>query len=97
VNGLILILGAFLVVWMGACVYYGYKARIVAFLAVLCTGLAINLTWMMVGLNARLTEPNLLIALASAAVYGVCAFGFGMLVGRLVRAWRASAVDSPEV
>lgn len=93
-SGLILLLMALLVIWMMACAYYGYKARFLAFLAVLCAGLAINVVWMVFGLNARLTEPHLLIALASVVVYAFCAFGCGWLTGRLVRQWRASVVDS---
>jgi hypothetical protein len=94
VNGFVLVLMALLAIWMIACGYYGYTKRFVRFLIVLCVGLTANVIWMMVGLDASLGEPHMLIALASAAVYGACAFGIGLLAGRLVRAWRASTVDS---
>ena len=57
-------------------------------------GLALNMAWMMIGLNARLLEINALIAQASAALYACAAFGCGWLAGRIMREWRASRVDS---
>lgn len=91
---LVSILIGCLAIWMSACAYTGYKVLPVRFLVVLLAGLMANSAWMVLGLDARLTEPHALVTLASAAVYGLCAFGLGLILGRFVRQWRASAVDS---
>lgn len=96
-TGVVIPLMAVLAVWIVACIYCGYKLRIFAFLAVLVAGLALNLCWMVLGLKAHPFEPHALVAQASLAVYGICAFGLGLLIGRAVRRWRATAVDSGEV
>ena len=93
-NMLVLILISLLIFWMLACAYCGYHLRILRFFAVLIAGLALNMAWMMIGLNARLLEINALIAQASAALYACAAFGCGWLAGRIMREWRASRVDS---
>ena len=93
-NMLVLILISLLIFWMLACAYCGYHLRILRFFAVLMAGLALNMAWMMIGLNARLFEINALIAQASAALYACAAFGCGWLAGRIMREWRASRVDS---
>ena len=93
-NMLVLILVSLLIFWMLACAYCGYHLRILRFFAVLMAGLALNMAWMMIGLNARLLEINALIAQASAALYACAAFGCGWLAGRIMREWRASRVDS---
>ena len=93
-NNLVLLLMVVLAVWMVACAYCGYKVLLRRFVTILCAGLVANAAWMMLGLNARLSEPHVLIALVAVVVYAVCAFGCGWLAGRLVRQWRASAVDS---
>jgi putative Mn2+ efflux pump MntP len=97
VNGLVIILVTMLAVWMIAAAYCGYKMLLRRFVTVLCAGLAVNVAWMMLGLNASLTEPSFLITLVASGMYALCAFGCGVLTGRLVRQWRASAVDSGEV
>ncbi len=93
-SGLVWILLAVLTVWMIGCAYCGYKRRIRGFLIVLVAGILANVIWMTVGLDARLTEPHVLMALVAGCLYGACAFVIGLLAGRLVRQWRATAVDS---
>jgi len=88
------ILLAALALWLLACVYYGYRMRFVGFLAVLVGGLALNMGWMVVGLSAHPFEPHALVAQASLAAYGLGTFVLGLLIGRAVRQWRATAVDS---
>ena len=93
-NMLVLILVSVLILWMLAGAYCGYYVRIVRFFAVLIAGLAMNMGWMMIGLNAHPLEVNALIAQASAALYACAAFGCGWLAGRIMREWHASRVDS---
>jgi len=83
---------AVLLVWMTACVWTGYKVRTKSFLVVLAVGLGLNMAWMMIGLDARALEPHALVAQVAIALYGISAFGFGWLIGRVRRAWRESAV-----
>jgi hypothetical protein len=93
VAGLIGALG----VWMLGCAYQGYRARFVGFLGVLLVGLALNTLWMALHLNAHPLELNAIVAQIALMLYGVCAFGFGWLAGRLVRQLRASRVDDQPV
>lgn len=86
-----------LVIWMLACAVAGYRFRFLRFCVLLLTGLAINLTWMVFGLQARLTEPSVVIALGAATLYAASAFALGIVAGRFMRLWRASAVDSTGV
>ncbi|MDD9721232.1 hypothetical protein PVW51_11020 [Sulfitobacter sp. PR48] len=89
----IMALIAVLAVWMLACAFQGYRARLLGFLGVLILGMALNMLWMALHLNATPLEGNALMAQAALVLYGLCAFGFGWLAGRLVRQFRASRVD----
>lgn len=91
----IAILIATLAVWMLACAYQGYRARFWGFAGVLVLGMALNMLWMAVHLNATPLEGNALMAQAALVLYGLCAVGFGWLAGRVVRQFRASRVDDP--
>lgn len=93
-NALVWVMLGVLTVWMIGCAYCGYRRRYMGFLVVLVAGVLANIIWMTIGLDARLTEPHVLMALVAGCLYGACAFGVGMLAGRLVRQWRATAVDS---
>ncbi|OAN73634.1 hypothetical protein A8B82_19155 [Sulfitobacter sp. EhC04] len=88
---------AALAVWMLACGYQGYRARLAGFLGVLILGMALNMLWMALHLNATPLEGNALMAQAALMLYGLCAFGFGWLAGRVVRQFRASRVDDQTV
>lgn len=88
---------AALAVWMLACGYQGYRARLLGFLGVLILGMALNMLWMALHLNATPLEGNALMAQAALMLYGLCAFGFGWLAGRVVRQFRASRVDDQTV
>lgn len=92
-NGLVGILLGLLSLWMAACCFCGYKRRFVAFLAVLMIGLSANLCWMVFGLDARLSEVNVMIAQASAVLYAVCAFGIGLFASRIRRLWLESRIE----
>ena len=92
-NGLAVILVTILAVWMLVCIRCGMRRRWRLFLAVLAVGLALNMAWMMIGLDARWLEPHAIMAQAAVALYGLSAFGLGWLVGRIRRAWRESAVQ----
>lgn len=91
---LAIMLIAVLLVWMTACVWTGYGARAKTFAVVLGVGLALNMAWMMIGLDAHVLEPHALVAEAAIALYGISAFGFGWLIGRVKKAWRESAVET---
>jgi len=82
-----------LAVWMLICGWCGYRMRVFAFFGVLLAGLALNMAWMVVGLNARPFEAHAMMAEMSAFMYGIGAFGVGWLVGRLARQFQASRVD----
>ena len=69
-SGLVWILLAVLTVWMIGCAYCGYKRRIRGFLIVLVAGILANVIWMTVGLDARRTEPHVLMALVAGAFMG---------------------------
>ncbi len=84
---------AALAVWMLICGWCGFRKRFLMFFAVLLLGLALNLIWMVVGLNAQPFGPNALIAELSATLYALGAFGSGWLIGRLVREFQASRID----
>ena len=84
---------AVLCVWMLACAWCGFRARIVMFLAVLLGGLAANQLWMMIGLKAKALEYNLIFAQLSAMCFAVFALGCGWLAGRVARQWQASRVE----
>lgn len=79
--------------WMAACCFCGLKKRFVAFLAVVLTGLAANMAWMVFGLNAKPFESNALIAQAAAVMYALCAFGLGLFLARVQRLWGESRVE----
>ena len=79
--------------WMALCAVCGFRRRLLLFVGLLLTGLTVNQVWMMVWLNAKLLEPNALMAQAALSMYGVCAFGFGWLASRVARAWADSKVD----
>jgi hypothetical protein len=59
-------------------------------------GLALNMVWMMGGLDAHPLEVHALIAQASVTLYALCAFGLGWFVGRIARAWAASRVKQTD-
>tara|TARA_R110002072_G_scaffold18676_14_gene69732 strand:- start:476 stop:757 length:282 start_codon:yes stop_codon:yes gene_type:complete len=82
-----------LAVWMLVCGWCGYRRRVFAFLAVLLAGLALNMAWMVFGLNARPFEANALMAETSALMYAIGAFGVGWLAGRLARQWQSTQVE----
>ena len=92
-NFLAVTLVAILAIWMFVCIWCGMKQRHRSFLVVLIVGLGMNLAWMMIGLDARATEPHALVAQAAITLYGLSAFGLGWLAGRVRRAWRESAVS----
>lgn len=93
-NWLLILLVTVLVIWMLLCARCGYHLRLIRFLGVLIGGLALNMGWMVFALKAHPFEPNALVAQASAVLYAITAFGSGWLVGRLVRQWRASGVET---
>ncbi|MEX3315855.1 hypothetical protein [Sulfitobacter sp. PS-8MA] len=82
--------------WMVACIWTGFRARIWLFFAVLAIGLALNATWMVLGLDARVLEPHALLAQVSVILYAVGGFGAGWLAGRMARRWRESRVDKDD-
>lgn len=82
-----------LAIWMLICAWCGFRKRFVAFAGALIAGLALNMVWMVFGLQAKPFGANALMAEMSALMYGVAAFGIGWLAGRLVRQWRASRVE----
>ncbi|APE43057.1 hypothetical protein BOO69_06220 [Sulfitobacter alexandrii] len=96
-TGTIAVLVAILAAWMLACAVQGYRVRLLGFAGVLVLGLALNMLWMTLHLDARPLEGNALIAQAALTLYGLCAFGAGWLVGRVVRQFRASRVDDSTV
>lgn len=83
--------------WMAACCFCGLKGRGIGFLAVLFTGLAANMIWMVFGLQARPFETNALIAQASATLYALCAFAVGLFLRRFLQAWEDSRVTKHDV
>lgn len=93
---LIVVMIAVLVVWMLACAWCGFRKRFGLFAVALLGGLALNMASMMIGLDARFLEPNALMAQGAVTLYGICAFGFGWLVGRVARAWQSSSVKEIE-
>lgn len=94
---IIALLVAALAAWMLACGYQGYRARFAGFFGVLAIGVGVNMVWMAVHFNAPPLDPNALIAQGALTLYGLCAFGFGWLAGRLVRQFRASRVDEQAI
>tara|TARA_R100000655_G_scaffold101486_1_gene146702 strand:- start:485 stop:784 length:300 start_codon:yes stop_codon:yes gene_type:complete len=81
--------------WLIACIWAGFRARVLWFVIVLVIGLSLNALWMVFGLNARVFEPHALLAQLSVVLYAVGGFGLGWLLGRLVTRWRESRVDPP--
>lgn len=92
-NMTVLTLMAVLAVWMVICGWCGYRKRVFAFLAVMVLGLALNMAWMIIGLNARPFEAHALMAEMSVLMYGIGAFGVGWMIGRLVRQFRKTRVE----
>ena len=88
---LVALLGVF-ALWLGACVWCGFRGRVLRLFAVLAVGLALNAVWMVWGLDARVFEPHALVAQASLLLYAVGGFGFGWLAGRIAQRWRESRV-----
>jgi hypothetical protein len=86
-------LAAILCLWMVLCLVCGYRRRVLLFLGVLLTGLSMNQLWMYLGLQARPTEINAIIAQVAVVFYGISAFGTGWLVGRISRAWAESRIE----
>ena len=83
------------VIWLIACIWTGFRARVLWFFIVLATGLALNATWMVFGLDGRVFEPHALLAQLSVLFYAVGGFGLGWLAGRVAKRWRESRVDPP--
>ena len=94
---LIWMLVALFALWMAACALCGFRARPLRFLLILAVGLAGNMIWMVLGLDARPFEPHAILAQASATLYALCAFGIGWLVRRVMRAWQAGRITKGEV
>ncbi|MFK7838070.1 MAG: hypothetical protein AB8B60_17810 [Sulfitobacter sp.] len=83
---------AVLLLWMVFCALCGFRKRYVGFLAMLLGGLALNMLWMVFGLNAQPFEPHALLAQFSAVIYAVCAFFIGWFARRVQQAWQDSKV-----
>ncbi|NNE52690.1 MAG: hypothetical protein HKN30_09840 [Sulfitobacter sp.] len=83
-----------LIIWVLACAYAGFALRFRLFAVALLSGLCLNYLWMLLGLGAEAFEFNVMVAQASLTLYGLCAFAIGWFLGRLVRQWRESQVDS---
>ncbi|EDQ05290.1 hypothetical protein DSM14862_01104 [Sulfitobacter indolifex] len=81
--------------WLIACIWTGFRARVLWFFVVLAVGLSLNAIWMVFGLNARVFEPHALLAQVSVLLYAVGGFGLGWLAGRVTKRWRESRVDDP--
>lgn len=81
-----------LAAWMALCCFCGLQRRYVWFFAVLFGGLALNMMWMVLALNATVYEQNVWIAEGSVTLYGVVAFFIGRFIGRIRAAWIDSAV-----
>ena len=96
-SGTVLALAVVLLAWMALCAMCGLRWRPIVFLAALAGGLALNLAWMVLGLDAKPFEPHALMAQGALALYGIGSFGAGLLARRLVQAWRETAVGEPEV
>ncbi|MBD3663645.1 hypothetical protein [Sulfitobacter aestuariivivens] len=88
VAGLVVVL----IAWMVLCILCGYRRRLVLFLGVLVTGLTLNQVWMYLGLQAKPTELNAVVAQLAVVFYGLSAFGAGWFVSRVTRAWVESRV-----
>ncbi|MEQ6203585.1 hypothetical protein ABMC88_11080 [Sulfitobacter sp. HNIBRBA2951] len=82
-----------LALWMFGCAYAGYFRRFKLFLGIVLVGMALNATWMILGLDAKLLSPPALAAHAGALIYAICAFVAGWLAGRIMRRFRDSRVE----
>lgn len=91
---LVALLGVF-ALWFGACVWCGFRGRVLRLFGVLAVGLALNAAWMVWALDAKVFEPHALVAQASLLLYAVGGFGFGWLAGRIAQRWRESRVEDP--
>lgn len=81
--------------WMLGCGYAGYHKRFILFFLIAIIGITLNTVWMVYGLNAHPFSPPAMTAHLAAVMYAISALGFGWLVGRLVRSFRASRTDKP--
>jgi hypothetical protein len=79
--------------WMAGCAYAGYHKRFVLFLGVTGAGLVLSSVWMMVGLDAPLMSPPVLMAHAANLIYSCVAVVAGWFIGRVARGFRESKVD----
>lgn len=89
----LLALLAVFVLWLIACIWTGFRARVLWFFIVLVIGLSLNAIWVVFGLDARVFEPHALLAQVSVVLYAVGGFGLGWLAGRVAKRWRESRVD----
>lgn len=80
-----------LVMWMLACAICGYHRRFVAFLAIALGGIALNIAWMVIGLDADPFGKHALVAHAAASLYAISSVLTGWVVGRVVRRLREKA------
>jgi hypothetical protein len=88
-----MILVAVLTAWMLICGWCGFRRRFFGFLATLLVGLAMNMAWMIIGLNSHPFDAHALMAQMSVLMYGIGAFGVGWMAGRLVLQFRKTRVD----
>ncbi len=82
-----------LALWMLACAFAGYRARLGLFAVILVAGLALNTAWIVLGLGADPLSPPALSSHLSIVLFAISALGLGWLLGRLVRRFRDSRVD----
>lgn len=90
---LVPLLVAVLGLWLCLCLYTGFALRLGLFCLVVLAGLALNMAWMVMALEAHPFEVNALVAQGSLVTYGLCAFGLGWFAGRMHRRWQASRLD----
>lgn len=76
------------ILWMLACAVCGYWGRFILFLGIAIGGIALNITWMVVGLEAYPFTNHALRAHFAAVVYAVSSFVSGWVLRRLVLAFR---------
>lgn len=81
---------AVFLIFCGVC---GYRLKLVGFISVVVSGWTLNFTWMTLAFNARPLDANALTAQLALAVYGLCGFTTGWMISRMVRKFRATAVE----
>ena len=83
--------------WMGALALCGFFRRFKRFLALWMMGLALNMIWMRLGLQAHPFEKHALFAQFSLSLYAVSTFAVGWFLQRIYRHWQNSRVEEPKV